>query len=452
MLSASPAADMSEETREETASSKRDRSIKLAVVTSFVSKFGTILLQLISVPIAMRVLTRPEYGLYSTVSATLATMSLLEIGVGPALTHCLSKARAEGDEQRQRELASTAFGITVAIALLGGLAFSIILFAIPIPTLFGQAYAGKEAIMRPALWTGLALFLLLFLMNLTLRVREGHLEVAANNLWGAVGNVIGAIAVATGIWFFPDVWFLVVALFGSKVVANGFNTYTLLRKHPLMLPSPRYFRTAVAKHLFSDGAAFSTCFLITGLTETSLCAWLLGHFEGPANVALFGVFMGLTVMLLGFVVMLSTPTWPAMAEAIARDDKAWARNAARRLYLYGMAFAGFAVAGLLLLGPWIMPLWLGKDFQGISRLLIGCYCLYFAAHVWRHLNHAAMMGTGQIGRLMRIQLFESACIAILAPLALYYQGVEALLATMGMVMFLVTGTILPKRVMQVVNS
>ncbi len=112
MLSASPAADMSEETPEETASSKRDRSIKLAVVTSFVSKFGTILLQLISVPIAMRVLGRAEYGLYSTVSATLATMSLLEIGVGPALTHGLSKARADGDQQRQRELASTAFGIT----------------------------------------------------------------------------------------------------------------------------------------------------------------------------------------------------------------------------------------------------------------------------------------------------------------------------------------------------
>ena len=69
-------------------------SIRLAVVTSFLSKAGTILLQLLSIPIAVRVLGREEFGLYTTVNLTLSTVSLLQVGVGPALTHGLSNARA----------------------------------------------------------------------------------------------------------------------------------------------------------------------------------------------------------------------------------------------------------------------------------------------------------------------------------------------------------------------
>jgi len=72
---------------------RRSRSIRLAVVTSFLSKAGTVLLQLLSIPIAVRVLGRQEFGLYTTVNLTLSTVALLQVGVGPALTHGLTRAR-----------------------------------------------------------------------------------------------------------------------------------------------------------------------------------------------------------------------------------------------------------------------------------------------------------------------------------------------------------------------
>jgi O-antigen/teichoic acid export membrane protein len=166
---------------------------------------------------------------------------------------------------------------------------------------------------------------------------------------------------------------------------------------------------------------------------------------------LYGVFITLTIMQLGFVVMLSTPTWPAVAEALARDDHPWARNAAKRLYLYGTAFAVCSALGLVLVGPWVLPLWLGGEFSNIGRLLLACYGLYFAAHVWRHLNHAMMIGTGQIGKLVRIQLFESATVAVLGATALHFGGIEALLATMGVVIFALTGSFLPRMVAKVLK-
>ena len=59
---------------------RRDRSIRLAVATSFLSKAGTALFQLLSIPVAIRVLGREEFGLYTTVNFTLATVALLQIG------------------------------------------------------------------------------------------------------------------------------------------------------------------------------------------------------------------------------------------------------------------------------------------------------------------------------------------------------------------------------------
>jgi O-antigen/teichoic acid export membrane protein len=431
---------------------RRNRSIRLAVVTSFLSKAGTVLLQLLSIPIAVRVLGREEFGLYTTVNLTLSAVALLQVGVGPALTHGLTRARAAGDGPRQRELGSTAFFLMTGIALLAGLALAAVLLLVPLPAIYGEAFAGKEGALRPALWTGLGLFLLLFVLNLTERVREGHLEVASNNLWGAAGNVMAALFVGIGVWWVPQVWYLVIAVHGAMVLGKLCNTLTLWRKHPLMLPSPGYFRPAEARHLFSDGLAFSTCCLITGIVEFNLCGWMVGRAGGPADVALYGVFISLTIMQLGFVVMLSTPTWPAVAEALARDDIPWARKAAKRLYLFGAAFALCSASGLIVVGPWALSVWLGKEFSNIGRPLLACYGLYFVAHVWRHLNHAMMIGTGQVSKLVGIQLLESAVVAALGWAALKSGGIPALLATMGIVILALTGTVLPKRVARILRA
>ena len=60
---------------------RRDRSIRLAVLTSILSKGGTALLQLLAIPLAVRVMGREEFGLYTCVELTLSTIVLLEVGV-----------------------------------------------------------------------------------------------------------------------------------------------------------------------------------------------------------------------------------------------------------------------------------------------------------------------------------------------------------------------------------
>lgn len=426
--------------------SRRSRSIRLAVVTSFLSKAGTVLLQLLSIPLAIRVLGREEFGIYTTVNLTLSTLALLQVGVGPALTHGLARARANDDTDAQRKLGSSAFFLMTGIAISAGLLLAGVLMTVPITTLYGDAYAGKEHVLRPALWIGLILFILIFILNLTERVREGHLEVASNNLWGAAGNVLAAACVGIGIWWIPQIWYVVVAVHGSMVLGKLCNTLALWRKHPLMRPRIASFRAGVARRLFTDGLAFSTCCLLPGIIEFNYCGWLVGRMAGLGDVALYGVFISLTVMQLGFVVMISAPTWPAVAEALVRDDRAWARKAAWRLYRYGMAFALCSATGLVLLGPMVFPLWLGIEFHSVSRGVLAAYGLYFVAHVLRHINHTMMIGTGQIPKLVPVQLAESAVVAAAAWFTIRHGGMAAMLAATGVILLLGGGAILPRYV------
>lgn len=429
-------------------SARRDRSIRLAVVTSFLSKAGTLLFQLLAIPVAMRVLGRENFGVYATVGITLSIVIMLEVGIGPALAHGLSSAKARNDEGRVKALASSAFVLVAGLAVLIGAILSSVLLVTPLTWLFGEGYSGKLDVLRPALWTGLGLLILLFVLNLTDRMREGLLEVSANNTWGALGNVIAAVAVGAGISFVPHVWYLVLAVYGSLVVAKVCNTVSLWRTHPEVRPAWSRFQPSTARHLLTDGVAFSACTLVTGVVEFNLCGLLVGRQDGPAATALYQVFISITVMQLGVVMMLSTPTWPAVAEALARGDVPWARKAARKLYLFGSVFALCAFGGLVLLGPWVFSIWLGKEFADVPRTMFACYGLYFIAHVWRHLNHTMMFGTGQVGKLARIQFVESAVVAVVAMIALRWGGTGPMLAAMGATILAITGMALPRKVAQ----
>jgi O-antigen/teichoic acid export membrane protein len=425
---------------------RRNLSIRSAVLTSFLSKAGTAFLQLLAIPIAIRVLGREEFGLFITVTLTLTTVSLLEVGVGPALAHGVARANALGDTERRRELASTAFLMMAGIALLAGILLAAVLASVPLPTLFGEGFAGREAAMRPALWLGLGLFLMLFLLNLSERLREGQLEVAKTNLWGALGNLVAAAAVGIGVLFVPQVWFLVLAVNGSVVLAKLANTATLWWKHPDFAPKWRAFRLPLAQHLLRDGLSFATATLLTGVVEYNLCGWMVGRAGGPHDTALFGIFVSLSVMQLGFVIMLTAPTWPAIAEAIARGDRAWAARAARRLQAYGLAVGICAAVGLTTFGPWIFGIWLGPEFADTSRSVLACFGFFFAAHVWRHVHHTLMIGTGQVTRLARVQLIETTVVAVVAWAALHSGGLAVMLAAMGATILCITGTLLPRLV------
>ena len=425
------------------AGERRNRSIRRAVITSLASKAGTALLQLVSIPIAIRVLGREEFGLYASISMVITMVILLEIGVGPALTHGLSQASARGQRRRQREYYSTSFFLMLALGAIGGLALLLATNQLPPAVVFGEAFSEYATTLRPALWLGIGLFTAVFVLGHTDRVREGYLEVGHNNLWGAAGNLLAAFSIAIGIWFFPNISFLLLAVFGSQVLARLANTLHLWCSRPYLLPRLSLFRPAIARALIKDGLAFSAALSVVGLVEYNLATNLVGRIGGPEAVAVYSVMITICISALGFVVMVTNPTWPALVDARARGDLEWIRLASRRLYRLALGVGAIAFLGLAVLGPVLLPLWLGAEFNDVGRVTLAAFGVYFIAHLWRHVGHILLMGIGRVGCLARVQLAESALILIPATAGMQAFGIPGLFIAMALTIASMTGWALP---------
>lgn len=422
---------------------RRNRAIKRAVITSLASKAGTALMQLVSIPIAVRVLGREEFGLYASISMVITTVILLEIGVGPALTHGLSDAVARGDRERERTYYSTSFFMMLGLSLLGAFVLAGVVAMVPLSVMFGESYVGREAVMLPALWLGIGLFAAVLVLGHTDRAREGFMEVGHNNLWGGAGNLLAAASVGIGIWFFPNIYFLMIAVFGSQVLAKVGNTIHLWVRRSYLIPSLRAFRGAMAGGLLKDGLAFSAAYSVVGVVEFNVCANLIGRVGGPGEVAVYSMLVTLCVSALGFVLMVTTPTWPAVVDARARGDIAWIRTASRRLFLFALSVGVAAAIGLGLLGTTLLPLWLGDDFGDVPQLALLAFGFYFLMHVWRHVGHVLLMGMGRVRQLAMVQLAESAVILLPAWFGMQAFGLAGLLAAMALSILLMTGWALP---------
>lgn len=430
----------------------RNSSIRSAVLTSVLSKAGTALLQLLALPLAMRVMGWEEFGLYASVAGFLTAMYLFEAGLGPALTHGISQAVARDDQATQSRLSATAFYLIAALMLLGASVLATLILTQPVERLFGAEFTAYADVLKSALWVGLILLSVSLLLSHTDRLREGYLEARYVNLWGAAGNFLAAAAVGIGIWAFPSVIYLLLAVFGPLVLGRLANTWQLWRARPWVTPRPRHFHHNLVRGLITDGVAFAVVSLGVNLVEFNLIQNLFGRVAGPSGVTSFSIFVTLTIAQLGFVMMLTTPTWPAIADAAARGELAWVRRAARRLEGYALAFAFASGTGLVLLGPWLLPLWLGPRAASLDRPILLAYAFYFLLYAWRHVQHMVLIGLGQTRRLARIQLLESVLLALAAWFAMQHASLALLLAVMTTTILLITGWRLPWLVRQELRS
>jgi O-antigen/teichoic acid export membrane protein len=214
----------------------RDRSLRLAVITSLISKAGTIVLRLISIPIAIHLLGMELFGVYTAITMAVGMIDMLHIGIVPALTKALSKAVAKNDREAERTVFATSILLSAGLTLLAGFAAACLLGTVPIASLFGKDFGPLSETMLKAAWLGLAIIVVEMVCLPFEMGRDGYQETRYTNSWGAAGNLLGALALLVGIWFFPTIEFLLIAVNGSIAFAKLGNTCHLLAQRPYLIP------------------------------------------------------------------------------------------------------------------------------------------------------------------------------------------------------------------------
>lgn len=349
---------------------ERDRRIAWSTLAGISARAIGLAVSLVSVPLLIGYLGTERYGLWLTLTAIVAMLGPLDLGVGNAVVTLTAEAMGARDEQRVRSVIVTAIGLLTAIALIAGLAYLLAAPLIPwagILNLNGSAAATDAP---PAAAAVIACFLLGLPVGVIGRAQFGFQEAYIANVWLALGGVISFGFLLIGIAARAPLPILMLGFVSGTLVSGFVNALVLFgRQRPWLRPRRDSLALGIARKMLRTGTLFFVLqmAIVVGMqSDNVVIAQLLGVEAVPGYAVPMRLFT-LVPTLLGFAL---APLWPAYSEALARGDRKWAGRTLRRSIVVALAVNTPAAIGLILIGPAILHLWVGDAVRPEPLLLV----------------------------------------------------------------------------------
>lgn len=351
-------------------SNERYRRIVLTAAAAFVARGAGILVSLVTVPLAVGYLGTERYGMWMTAGSIVAMLGFADLGIGNGLLNAVAEAHGKNDREAASRYVSSAFVVLSGIALL---IISILFVAFPFVSwarLYNVAtdLAARES--GPATAVVVVIFAANMPIALVQNVQMGYQEGYKTHLWGIAGVVLAFCGLLIAIHLQAGLFWLVLAMAGCPVLARFANSGVEFGiRRPWLLPRPRTVEWSAAKRIATTGGLFLILQLLT-IVGASSDNFVIAQMIGPSAVAGYAVtqrLFSLTQVAQFFI----TPLWPAFGEAMARSDHAWARMTLTRALVLSLILAAAISLPLVLLGKWLVMLWVGKHLVPSTSLLVG---------------------------------------------------------------------------------
>jgi O-antigen/teichoic acid export membrane protein len=310
----------------------------------------------VTLGIAARSLTRDEFGLLAAMVSMMLILTMLDMGVGSALTNRLAASHGKDDPAELRLhvinglVAMTAIGAVIAIA---GAAST---FAVPWHDWMGSGHVSPGALGN-SLLMAFAISGLLFPASIGTAVLTATQRFTAAAASYAAGGLASAVVIAAVAPLRPPLEVFVLAILGCPLLVSiGFTVWVFssLMRSPAMAE-----RSApeVGGLLRSSGwFALYTSAVTISLGSGPL---IVDAVRGPAETAVFSVASRLLSPIVTVIMASGSLLRPSMIEAIARGDVSWARSRYRRGLCYNVVLSSALGATMILLGPRLAQLWVG---------------------------------------------------------------------------------------------
>ena len=330
----------------------------------------TLVTGLVSIPLTVRYLGPPQYGVWVTLSTVITWLGVSDIGFGSALVNALAEADGADDRHKARGLVATAFWAMVLVALLvmtGGL---IIATKADVAHLLGAGTAIDEMELRSATAVAVILFGLSFPTGLVDSIYRGYQEGYKAQTWGIAGSLLSLVALLAVVQQRGGLPLLVMALMGSRTLVRFANIgYALLIERPWLLPVPTAFASIHLGRLWRLGSYYLVQ-QVGNIAMFQAQPLIIAHLNGPLGVGQFNVAYKLMTLPQQLMIVLFAPLIASYGEAVARNDWNWIRATAIWTTVAGSGLGLILTTTLVVVAPILIPYWTGPDmFAGVSLII-----------------------------------------------------------------------------------
>jgi O-antigen/teichoic acid export membrane protein len=350
---------------------ERKRRVALAASSSAISQAVKILVALITVPLLLNYLGNERYGMWLTISSIIAIVRFADFGIGNGLLNAISEANGKEDEDMALGAVSSAFVLLLFVALVLSLIFFVSYRWIPWERVFNVSspLAIQEA--GPAITIFALSFLVSIPLAITEKVQRGYQEAFWNDLWLAVGSLLGLVGIFAAMRLQAGSPGLILALVGAPVLALLINGLILFGvRRPGLRPQFSKVSNTMARGIANLGVQFFILQIAVAVAYTA-DRIVIAQIMGAEMVPQYGVpqrLFGMVSMLVGFVLI---PLWPAYGEALAQGDFSWIRRTLFKSIRLVLLVTLPASLFLVVFGNYFIDLWVGSAIQPTFLLLLG---------------------------------------------------------------------------------
>ena len=426
-----------------TGRSGRSQMVVKNAVGSFAIKAGSMLVDFIRIPILLSFLDASHYGVYVTIASIVAWTHQFDFGLGTGLRYQLTKSISLHDEERGKQLVSTAYISMAAIMLLVLITCIPIIYTLNWTSILNCDFIGAREL-AICVCMVLAVCVVQYVLELISVVLQADQKAAISTVFKPIASLIALLAVIALKPFYHNSLFIACLALTIPIVVVLFvaNVWLFYKEYKTIAPSFKDFRRGRLRDIYSLGIKYFTSQLST-LIVFSTASFLLAHYINPKEAAVYNTawaFFGIVVI---FNAMVLQPLIAAITDASTKNDMTWVKNIFKKIRIYSLGLSIVEVL-LLVISPFFFKLWLGEKLI-IPFSLSVMMTIYFIFNVWvnPYSNFAGGMGKLNISVLISIVK-----IVLFFPVAI---AMVKLWGTIGLILTIIVVNTLPNLIVGVIQ-
>lgn len=421
--------------------SGRSQIVVKNAIGSFAIKIGSMFISFVNVPILLTFFDVSHYGVYLTISSIVAWTHQFDFGLGTGLCYKLTQSISLRDDERGKQLVSTAY-ISMSVIMLIVLMVSIPIFCYINwqDVLNCNFIAGPELALCVCLV--LAIFVLQFVLDLISKVLQADQRAAISTIFKPIASLISlAIVILLRPYFYNSLIIACLALTVPIVfVLFVANVYCFKQKYKTISPAFSYFKRNCIKDIYSLGIKYFASQLSSLIVFTT-ASFLLSHYVNPAEAAVYNTAWAYFGIVVAFNVMVLQPLISAVTDAYVKNDLVWVKNIFKKISIYSAVLSILEIL-ILVVSPLAFKIWL-RGRMDIPTDLCIMMTVYFIFNVWVSPYSNFVGGVGKLNISVLLSVFK---IIFFFPVAIFF---IKMWSSPGLILAILTINTLPNLIVTV---
>ena len=336
---------------------QRVRQVAWSVLSNLAVQPLSILVTLVSVPLALTYLGQERYAIWLAMNSLLAWFGLLNFGAPQGLQNALAEAYGRDDKESAHQYISTTFALMCGLALLLIAVFAVLLIRLDWHQVFNVSEQVATAEIQAAMGLAMFAFAFNFPVGIVNTIYGAYQKAYLSSAWTAAGAVLGLIGLVVAINTPFGLPGLVVAGFLVSLITTAFNLIVLFRfQFPFLRPRLSAIRWRAIRRIWKTSVSIFII-QIAVLTISQSANLILIRLVGPAVVPEYALTFMAYNMLRSLFILVAMPLGPAFMEAVSRGDIAWAERMQQRLRWLTLSATAVGLCIMLPFGKYAIGWW-----------------------------------------------------------------------------------------------